>query len=382
MDDGELEAWLRLLRTPGLGGAAMRRLLAAFGLPQHILEQDRASLARVVGTGIAEAVHTLDAAGLRDAKARTTGWLAAPDHRILTLADSEYPAALLQIADPPVLLYTAGRTALLRAPRLLAIVGTRNPSPQGARDARIFAHACAAAGITVVSGLAQGVDALAHQGALDALDADAGSGSTIAVLGTGCDQVYPATHRALTRRIAKGGLLVSEFALGTPPARDHFPRRNRIISGLARGVLVTEAALQSGSLITARLAAEQGRDVLAIPGSIHNPLARGCHRLLRDGARLVEGLDDILAELGWDGCRVPSGAAAASQLPTHAATAGGTPAQREVMQALGDAGADFDTLAARTGRDARWLAEQLLELELQGRVARMPGGRFQPIGLV
>ncbi len=378
MERDELEAWLRLLRTPGVGGATARRLLAAFGLPRQILAQERAALAREVGRDVAEALWTPDQAGLRDAVARATTWLAAPGHHILTLADAEYPAALLQIPDPPPLLYMAGRIELLRRPRLLAIVGTRNPSPQGARDAQAFGGACASAGITVVSGMAQGVDAQAHRGALAALDADPDSGSTIAVLGTGCDRVYPAAHRALAQRIARDGLLVSEFALGTPPARDHFPRRNRIISGLARGVLVTEAALGSGSLITARLAAEQGRDVLAIPGSIHNPLARGCHRLLRDGARLVEGLEDILSELGW---ARPAAAPLAVPVPGGAPEGGGTPAQRALLQALGDAGADFDTLAARTGRDARWLAEQLLELELQGRVTRLPGGRFQPSGL-
>ncbi len=356
MDRDELTAWLRLLRAPGVGTASALQLLRAFGLPEQVLAQDAATLARVVPRAAALALRAPASAALREQVARTEDWLRQPGNHLLSLADPGYPAALLQIADPPPLLYARGRIELLRAPRLLALVGSRQPSAQGDDDARAFAAALAAAGVTLVSGLALGIDAAAHRGALQCA-ALPGAGSTIAVLGTGCDRVYPAANRALARSIAAQGLLLSEFELGSAALRDHFPRRNRIISGLCRGVLVTEAALHSGSLITARLAVEQGREVFAVPGSIHNPLARGCHRLLRDGAKLVERVDDVLDEFGWAAPKGDGGA--------HA-----------LLDLVGETSASLDELAARSGRDLRWLGEQLLELELRGEVVRLPAGRY------
>ncbi len=357
MDRDELTAWLRLLQAPGLGAPGVLDLLRAYGTPEEVLARDTAALARVVPRAAAQALRAPDVAALQAHVARTEDWLRQPDNHLLSLADARYPAALLQIADPPPLLYARGRIELLNAPRLLALVGSRQPSAQGADDARAFAAALAASGVTLVSGLALGIDAAAHRGALQCA-AMPGAGSTIAVLGTGCDRVYPAAHRALARSIAAQGLLLSEFALGSPALRDHFPRRNRIISGLCRGVLVTEAALHSGSLITARLAAEQGRDVFAVPGSIHNPLARGCHRLLREGAKLVERVDDVLDEFGWAAPRRGDDA-------------------HPLLDLFGETGASLDELAARSGRDLRWLGEQLLDLELRGQVVRLPAGRYR-----
>ena len=380
MQVDELAAWLRLLETPGVGSETARRLLAAFGLPEEVLAQSVLALERVVSPAVAQALRATPSRDLNDLIARTRDWLAEPARHVLSLADSSYPALLLQTADPPPLLYASGGLELLSRPRTLAIVGARNPSAQGARDAHAFAMALANAGVTVVSGFARGIDAQAHEGALQAMITTPSGGATIAVLGTGCDRVYPASHRALAHRIAEQGLLLSEFPLGTPPARSHFPRRNRIISGLSRGVLVTEAAVHSGSLITARLAAEQGREVFAIPGSIHNPLSRGCHRLLREGAKLVECVDDVLDELGWNAPADPK-----SDHPRGAredkpdAIEPASPAAQELLDALGYAIMSFDELAARTGRSAQWLGEQLLALELQGRVARLPGARFQRI---
>ena len=377
--DDDLAAWVRLMQTPRVGALTARQLLSSFGAPQQIFEAGSAALARVAGEAVANALLLPPDAATRDLIARTLDWAAEPGHACLRLGDSGYPQSLLNIADPPPLLYALGDAALLNTPRRLAIVGARNPSAQGERDAHAFARAFSAAGVTVVSGFALGIDAAAHRGAL--ASTGAGSGSTIAVLGTGCDRVYPARHRDLAHAVAGQGLLLSEFALGTPPARGNFPRRNRIISGLSSGVLVVEAATHSGSLITARLAAEQGREVFAIPGSIHNPMSRGCHRLLRDGAKLVECVDDVLSELQGaapQGRPEPSEADAAS-VATHADLDAAAPAARELLAALGYAILSFDELAARTGRSAQWLGEHLIELELQGRVARLPGARYQRI---
>ena len=359
LPEPELDAWLRLLHAPGVGCAAALKLLRAFGPPEQVRMQDVDALARLVPRATAQALRAAPDAAHRARLARTVDWLADTRHAVLTLNDARYPPQLLQIADPPPLLYASGRLDRLAAPRLLALVGSRNPSAQGVLDAQAMAAALAAAGVTVVSGMALGIDAAAHRGALQ-LAQQPGAGSTIAVLGTGCDRVYPAAHRELAHAIAEHGLLLSEFELGSAARREHFPRRNRLISGLSRGVLVTEAAIRSGSLITARLAAEQGREVLAVPGSIHNPLARGCHRLLRDGAALVESVSDVLDAVGWP---APLDAA-----PAHA-----------LLELLADDALSLDELAARSGRDLRWLGEQLLELELQGRVLRTDHGRFRRI---
>ena len=363
--DADVHAWLRLSYSPGIGPLGVQRLLRAFGEPRQVLEAGIERLRGVLPRPAAEALLAPPPAVLRELLARAPDWLAEPAHGLIPLSDPRYPPALLHIPDPPPLLWVHGDASLLARQRLLAVVGTRHPSAQGARDAHDFAQALAAAGVTVVSGLARGVDAQAHRGALLAGPAGA---STLAVLGTGCDRVYPATHRELAARIAREGLLVSEFALGKPALAAHFPRRNRIISGLCRGVLVTEAALRSGSLITARLAAEQGREVFALPGSIHNPVARGCHRLLRDGACLVEQVDDILDELGWSAQREAQHTAA----PADAAAV-------ELLHAMGSEPIDFDRLLRDSRMDPAQLQRQLLELELQGLVARLPGGRLRRV---
>lgn len=353
---GSHEAWLRLVLTPGLGSRTQRRLLQHFGGAAAIFQAAPAALARIVPPEIA---HRLLDSGCADAVTAALDWAAQAGNRLLTLEDAEYPRALLDTPDPPCLLYAKGRCELLNRPAL-AVVGSRSPTPQGARDAEAFAAALSQAGLTVVSGLALGIDGAAHRGALS------GDGSTVAVVGTGIDRVYPARHRELARVIAERGVIISEFPLGTAALRSHFPRRNRIIAGLARGVLVVEAAVASGSLITARLAAEQGRDVFALPGSIHSPLAKGCHRLIKDGAKLVDEVRDILEELGLAG-------------PVAAAPSAGPLPQRHarLVEAMGLEACDMDQLAQRTGDPADALSAALLELELAGHIASLPGGRYQ-----
>ena len=362
IDADELDAWLRLAHRPGLGRDAMRRLLAAFGSAQAVADAGPTALRAVVDAGVATAM-TLAPEGHDARLALTRAWLAAePTRSVMTLGDAGYPAALLQTPDPPLILYLQGRAELLAMPSL-AIVGSRNPTPQGEDNARALAAHFSRAGWAVVSGLAAGIDGAAHEGALQ------GAGSTLAVVGTGLDRVYPARHKALAHRIAEAGLLVSEFPLETPPLAQHFPQRNRIIAGLARGTLVVEAALQSGSLITARLAAEYGREVFAVPGSIHSPQSRGSHALLREGAKLVESAADVLEELGaLRGQAVPASPAIAP-LSTDAVDA--------VLTALGHDPATLDTLMARCGWPPDRLNAHLLELELSGQVARLPGGLFQ-----
>jgi DNA processing protein len=380
-DDEEFEAWFRLLQAPGLGRASARALLAAFGSAPTVLRAAPAQWRAVAGAAAAAALARREPetdARLRAARA----WLgAAPRRQVLTLGDPGYPAALLSTEDPPLMLFVEGRAELLSAPAL-AVVGSRHPTPQGAANAREFASHLSAEGWAIVSGLAQGIDGAAHEGAL------CGRGSTVAVIGTGPDIAYPRQHAALARRIAEAGALVSEFAPGTPPLAENFPLRNRIIAGLGRGTLVVEAALQSGSLITARLAAEAGREVFAIPGSIHSPQSRGCHALIRQGAKLVESAADILEELQ------PSGGAAGDRPASrrHRATrprdaAGPTlPEDAEaapsgaadgLLEALGHDPVTLDALGARTGLPAGLLGARLLELELSGEVARLPGGLFQ-----
>ncbi|MDM0091078.1 MULTISPECIES: DNA-processing protein DprA [unclassified Variovorax] len=379
MERDELADWLRLALTPGIGDGTARRLLAAFGLPGAVFTQSPAALRDVVTPAQAAALQR-PPADLDAQHAKTWDWLQTvePDgavRRLLTLGDPGYPAALLETADPPPMLYLLGAAEfdLTQLARSVAIVGSRNPTPQGELNARAFARALGEADVVVVSGLALGVDGAAHQGALDAVEA-AQRGprlATVAVVGTGLDRVYPARHRALAHRIASNGLIVSEFALGTPPLHPNFPRRNRIIAGLARGTLVIEAALQSGSLITARLAVEQGREVFAIPGSIHSPQSRGCHALIRQGAKLVESVQDVLEELRFDSAATATSHADAEETPDHADLA--------LLQAIGFDPVGLDALCARTGHGAATLQGLLLELELEGRVARLPGGLFQRV---
>ena len=359
LDADEFDAWFRLLETPGLGREGARRLLASFGSAEGALQASKAARQQVVGPQLAQALDT-ESEELQPRLRAAHAWLDGGEGRqVLTVGDPDYPPQLLQTVDPPLLLYVQGRAELLSR-RSLAIVGSRNASAQGVDNARSFAAHLSRLGWAIVSGLAFGIDGAAHEGGLD------GPGSTIAVVGTGLDRVYPARHRALAHRIAAAGVLISEFAPGTPPLPPNFPMRNRIIAGLSRGTLVVEAALQSGSLITARLAAETGREVFAVPGSIHSPLSRGCHALIRQGAKLVESAEDIVEEL--------QGPAAVSPKRADAVPA----ARRDpVLDALGYDPATLDALCARTGWSAPELSARLLELELEDRVARLPGGLYQ-----
>ena len=282
----EIAAWIRLEQTPGVGPETARKLLAAFGPPEQLFSLSFSTLQKAGSERIARALAGAPSDATLARIDLTLQWLAQPGNHLLTLADPGYPAALFDIPDPPLMLYVKGRLALLSAPSL-AVVGSRTATAQGIANAEKFSEALSQAGLTIVSGMALGIDTAAHQGGLR------GAGSTVAVIGTGADIVYPARNRGLAHLIADGGCIVSEYPLGMPAIASNFPRRNRIISGLARGVLVIEAAAQSGSLITARMAAEQGRDVFAIPGSIHSPLAKGCHQLIKQGAKLVESAQDV-----------------------------------------------------------------------------------------
>ena len=359
LESTELAAWLRL--TECVGPAAARRLLAMAGSPQAVFELPAAALDQAL-PGTQRQAFSRPPDHLPDLISRATDWLAQPGHDLLVLGDGDYPPQLLATAAPPLLLWLQGRRELLASP-CLAIVGSRNPTAQGADNARAFARALAQAGHTIVSGLALGVDAAAHEGALDA------GGATIAVVGTGLDQVYPRRNAGLaTRLLAAGGLIVSEYSLGTPVMQANFPRRNRIIAGLAQGCLVVEAAVQSGSLITARLAVEAGREVFAIPGSIHSPQARGCHALIRQGAKLVECAQDVIEEL-------PAVTAPAATVPTADAA---LPHQHQaLLDAMGYDPVSLDALMARCGWQAADLSAALLELELDGQVARLAGQLYQ-----
>jgi DNA processing protein len=384
----ELSGWLRLALTPGVGDTSARKLLAAFGLPDAILTQSRTSLEQVVTTAQVAALQQTPA-GLADALEQTWQWLQATEangatRRIVTLGDPLYPTSLLETADPPLMLYVLGAPAfdLTQLGRSIAMVGSRNPTPQGEGNARAFARAFGERGITVISGLALGVDGAAHEGALDAVPAGMPANgavphfATVAVVGTGLDRVYPARHRDLAHRITAHGLIISEFPLGTPPINSNFPKRNRIIAGLTRGTLVVEAALASGSLITARLAVEQGRDVFAIPGSIHSPQSRGCHALIRQGAKLVETAQDVLEELRLEERTDASATSSNSVAPMT------DDVESPLLEALGYDPVSLDALSARTGWSAAELQAKLLELELDSQVARLPGGLFQRVAHV
>ena len=377
----ELAGWLRLALTPGIGNATARKLLAAFGLPPRIFEQSMAALGASVSGKQAAALQQVPPE-LADLLETTWQWLQADldARRVLTLGDPHYPVSLLEMEDPPLMLYGLGTAQLWAGNRLalnpehsLAVVGSRNPTTQGASNAHQFSQALAQAGFTIVSGLALGVDGAAHAGALDG--AAPGQVATVAIVGTGVDRVYPRQHRDLAHRIAQRGLILSEYHLGTSPLSANFPKRNRIIAGLTRGTLVVEAALQSGSLITARLAVEQGKDVFAIPGSIHSTQARGCHALIKQGAKLVESAQDILEDL------MPAGSARTVAVepvdgfddPEAFVDDPADP----LWSALGFDPVGLDALLARTGMDTPSLQVRLMELELEGRVSRLPGGLFQ-----
>jgi DNA processing protein len=377
MDREELSAWLRLCGAEGVGRASARRLLAAFGSAEAAVGQDMHSLAAHLTPVQAKSLLTASEqhAALLEATLR---WLGASGEAglvrtVVTLGDAAYPSALLEIEDPPLMLYLLGAQRWLHAPvsclqraRCLAIVGSRNPTPQGGETTRQFARALREAGLTIVSGLALGIDAAAHEGALAAETAPDGP-ATVAVVGTGLDRVYPSRHLDLARRVAADGLLVSEYPMGTPPLAANFPRRNRIISGLSHGVLVVEAAPASGSLITARMANEQGREVFAVPGSIHAVQSRGCHALIKQGAKLVETVAEVLEEFPATRPIAPGPACAKPRR------------ESALLDALGFDPMGLDALQARTGLDTPSLQVRLLELELDGEVARLPGGFFQRV---
>lgn len=355
-DDATLKAWLALSLVNGLGGEGARNLLREFGSPEAVFTASISALASVVKKNTAAEIVK----GVPDESlAVALTWLEDSNNHIVTLADSAYPQALLNITDPPLLLYVKGRLDLLNHPAL-AVVGSRNATPQGAHNAEAFSCSLSNAGLCIISGMAHGIDAAAHRGALQ------GQSSSIAVVGTGLDKVYPAANRDLAHALAAQGALVSEFSPGTPPLAANFPRRNRIISGMSIGCLVVEAGLQSGSLITARLALEQGRDVFAIPGSIHSPQSKGSHALIKQGAKLVETAQDILEELG-------------SQLVAHVQTADRHDSGSALFEHLGFDAVDMDTLVARCGLTVSQLSAMLLALELEGSVSKLPGGLYQRI---
>ncbi len=404
MEQEELAAWLRLTLAPGIGNITARKLLAAFGLPIAIFEQSTAALRQVVSEKQSESLRTVPPE-LAALLATTWDWLHQETtdhirHQVLVLGDSAYPEALLRLDDPPLMLYALGVARFKKNDTLaltntaadatedaafrpvidtassLAVVGSRNPTPQGAANAKRFSKAMAQAGLTIVSGLALGVDGAAHAGALDAAEKSGNAGLTVAVVGTGLDRVYPSAHRELAHRIARHGLLISEYPLGTPPLNANFPKRNRLIAGLSNGTLVVEAALKSGSLITARLTTDQGKEVFAIPGSIHAAQSHGCHLLIKQGAKLVESAQDILEELQWPLTAHAAALSTASDSDGHGGLACNTP-NDALLMALGFDPVGLDALQARCGLDTADLQAQLMGLELDGKVARLPGGLFQ-----
>ena len=404
----ELAAWLRLSLTTGVGNSSARKLLATFGLPQAIFEQSALALEQVVSPAQAQALRSLPE-GLSELADRTLAWLQRDlpgglRRQLVTLGDRSYPTVLLNLDDPPLLLYLLGAASfktnvppahtghapdasylvatlsmperLIDPTSSLALVGSRNPTPQGLTNARRMAQSLVEAGVTVVSGLALGIDGAAHEGAIKGSGTVPTLGATVAVVGTGLDRVYPKAHRDLAHQIADVGLLVSEYPLGTPPLTANFPRRNRLIAGLAQGTLVVEAALKSGSLITARLTNEQGKDVFAVPGSIHAVQSRGCHALIKQGAKLVESAQDIFEELHWPARLQPDTENGAPCQDKHEA-AGLSDHEGGVLAALGFDPVGLEVLQARTGLDTASLQAQLMTLELDGLVNGLPGGLFQ-----
>jgi DNA processing protein len=380
VDRDQLEAWLILVRAPGLGPAALRVLIGRHGSAAAALDALRGGHADArVDAATREALRNPDATLL----ASDLDWLAAPDHRLLRFDEADFPALLEEIPSPPAALFVAGDPSHLWRPQV-AIVGSRAASPGGLANAARFASALAASGFAITSGLADGIDGAAHRAAL------AAGQVTIAVLGTGADRVYPAKHRSLAAEVAAGGALVTEFAPGTPGRAEHFPQRNRIIAGLALGTLVVEAGLRSGSLITARLAGEAGREVFAIPGSIHNPLSRGCHQLIRSGATLVESSDEIIAQLAPMarvlGDKIRQNLGMSPNVPANAVESvrnvvprpdrEDDPEYRRLRDALGHDPVGVDQLAERTGLAAAVLSSMLLMLELEGEVVAGAGATY------
>jgi DNA processing protein len=362
------ESWLLLSRVPGIGSATFLKLLDIFGTPAGVLRASIAQLRDVgLGPDLSREVHCFDA----DSIGADLRWLAGSRRRLVTFRDSDFPPQLREIAVPPPLLFVEGDASVLSRPQL-AIVGSRRPTRPGRELAGHFAAAMAERGIVVTSGLAHGIDAEVHRACL------ASHSPTIAVMGTGPEAVYPRVHRELAGAICAQGALVTEFSPGTPIRPENFPRRNRIISGLSLGVLVIEAAAASGSLITARHALDQGREVFAVPGSIHNPLTRGCHALIKQGAKLVESVDDILEELPavLHGVTCPPSrdVAARARGPEF------TGEQHLILEAMAFDPVSVDMLVDRTGLTANVVSSILLEMELRGSVAPHPGGLYVRLG--
>ncbi|RKR43568.1 DNA-processing protein DprA [Paraburkholderia sp. BL17N1] len=409
----ELAAWLRLALAPGLKPGALRLLLGAFGLPEAIFGQAPEALAEIAGEAAARAALAPTGPDFDAQLDAVIAWREQPGNQVVTLDDPAYPPALLTMPDPPPLLYIKGRLNLLHT-RAVALVGSRSATPQGVEDAERFARELSVAGVTVVSGLALGIDGAAHRGGLE------GIGGTVAVIGTGADLVYPAAHHALARQIAVQGAILSEWPLGTPARAANFPQRNRLIAGLVSGVVIVEAAMRSGSLITARLANEMGRDIFALPGSIHAPLSRGCHRIIKQGAKLVETPDEVLEELGFARRAAPQAGSGSSSAhatfwsradlgnrparsaadvdradpaalqPTEASPADSgeaalaaappcppaNPEAQRLLAALGHSPTTLEILATRTEMEDADLQTALLQMELAGQVTMLPGGRF------
>ena len=365
-DEQDKRDWLRLSLTKGIGNETARKLLSVFGLPTQIFRTEYTALLEHVPVKIARALLQAPDADLRSQIERTEEWLQQTGNFLLSLAHPSFPKSLLTIPDPPLLLYAKGRLELLSVPTI-AVVGSRNATAQGILNAEKFSECLSQGGLCISSGLAAGIDAAAHAGALR------GIGSTIAVIGTGADIVYPARNRQLAHQITENGCLLSEYALGMPAIAGNFPRRNRIISGLAQGVLVVEAAAQSGSLITARMAAEQGRDVFAIPGSIHSPLARGCHQLIKQGAKLVESAQDVLDEINFIPMSINK------SLNSDQSTI--DPSAHKLLTIMGYDPVHIDVLAMRSGDNVMTLSAQLLDLELQGHIETLPNGHIQRLSL-
>lgn len=358
------EFWLKLLRCPGVGPRHGRSLLEAWAAADAPGASDASLLAHCGWSSASiQAFQKLD----ENILAADLAWLAQPGNHLLGMDDPRYPALLLSIQDPPLALFVQGEPRLLQAPQI-AVVGSRNPTQGGSANGREFARFIASQGVVVTSGMAQGIDCAAHEGAME-------TGTTIAVTGTGLDTVYPRSSKAVAEAISEQGALVSEFPPGTPPRRENFPRRNRIISGMSLGTLVVEATRRSGSLITARLASEQGREVFAIPGSIHNPMARGCHQLIRQGAKLVESAEDIFEELGQLAATIQNPPAEPSRTDPPGAPTRDSEYQ-VLLDALGHDPVSLDQLGQRTGLTAGELSSMLLILELEGEVTQGRGGRY------
>lgn len=359
-ESDEVSAWVALTQIQGLGHTKIYQLLKKFGSPNNVLSASTSQLKEIVSDSVAKKIHQ----GIQEEAGQTTlSWLEKDGNHIITLADDEYPQRLLEIADPPAVLYAIGDLQWLNHPSI-AIVGSRNATPQGEKNAHSFAHEMCNQGLCIVSGMALGIDGAAHRGAIKS------TGATIAVVGTGVDIVYPAKHRELAHQIAERGLIISEFPLGTPSKAQNFPRRNRIISGLSSGCLVVEANIKSGSLITARQAAEQGREVFAIPGSIHSPVSKGCHQLIKQGAKLVESAQDILEEIK-------------NIVPEHdpfgsTAQMGSKPLETStLLDLMGFEAISFETLLTSSALTTEALSSMLMLLELEGKVTTVPGGNYQ-----